>query len=174
MCPNGRTELQVFINTVTSMLRFGVCSANQRNMANKLHFSLLAVAVGLCSCSKHQTTQAKPEPIIEEAVTNKHFMSKVAFKEMIGKEVKLEGIPVGSKANYGLETTEGFVVIDGVWDSELLKAGKPVLVEGFLEFEEAETIPENRDPLLVQSVGRPGQVIPEHFVLRRPKIVRPN
>jgi hypothetical protein len=144
-------------------------------MANKLRLSTLLLAVGLCSCSKERTVSLDNHLPAAESVSNTNRVNKTEFNEMVGKQVRLAGALISTgKGNYALQTTNGLVALDGYLDVKETHGATNVLIEGVLDFQKVVAIPKDFDPLSVQSTARPGQDIPEHFLLRHPKIVRSN
>jgi hypothetical protein len=136
---------------------------------NSLPLFVLLIAA---ACSREvQQFETKPAT----STTNSDIMAPASLTnafliEHLGKNLTLEGVPVGSKANYGLNTVYGRISVNKVWDKELLVAAKPILVEGRLDKIEATMSPD--DPFLLQGPFSPGKEVPAKFILRDTRIVR--
>jgi len=144
-------------------------------MANKLQILTTTFAVLLCSCSGERAVPTGHQDTTAQKDMNTFLVNTTAFNEMVGKQVRLAGALVNAgKGNYTLQTTNGLVALDGYFEIKETNNTSNVVVEGTLEFQKAVTIPKNFDPLSVQTTARPGQEIPEHYVLRQAKIVKIN
>jgi hypothetical protein len=147
-----------------------VFNAQEENMVrNSLSLFALLIAAACSrdvqqSESRSATSATNSDTMAPASLTNAFLI------EHLGKSFTVEGVPVGSKANYGLNTIYGRISVDEVWDRELLVAARTIVVEGRLDKIEATMSPD--DPFFLQGPFSPGRQVPAKFILRNTRIVR--
>jgi hypothetical protein len=90
---------------------------------------------------------------------------------LVGRRVQFTGALVDTgKHNYSLSTTNGLIELAGNVEFED-DVWKQVTVDGTIELQKAFRVPEDADTGYVQTNLRPGQQLPDRFLLRAFKLV---